>query len=507
MIDLNEEFVWKQDENGAVKRISVEDAKVGDKIVVHTGEKICVDGKIISGEAIVDESAVTGEYVPHIKKIGSEVYSGTLVKNGNIVINTERAGDDTVVSRIINLVEDAACNKAKVQDYADKFSNYLIPFNFFLAGATYLATKSATRALNMMVIDYSCGIKLSTATAFSATINNAVKNGILIKGGNYIEALAEADTLILDKTGTLTEGKPEVLDIVTAQDITSRELIEIVSAAEETSSHPMASAILSKAKSEGIKIPKHGEVITHIAKGVETNIDEDIIRVGNKTFLKENNIDITLEDEAFNLKKKGQSIVYVAQNEKLLGVIGIQDKMRENMKKSLNNIRYQGVDEILLLTGDIEDQASIVASKVGVDGYEAELLPEDKAKTILKLQSKNSKVIMVGDGINDAPALAYADVGVSLGGGCTDAAIETSDVVIQTDDPMALPAVMNLSKKTMKVVKENFGLVIGINTLGLVFSAAGVLPVFWGAVLHNSSTIFVVSNSIRLLFSKIENKR
>ena len=460
MIDLNEEFVWKQDENGSVKRISVEDAKVGDKIVVHTGEKICVDGKIISGEAIVDESAVTGEYVPHIKKIGSEVYSGTLVKNGNIVIDTQRAGDDTVVSRIINLVEDAACNKARVQDYADKFSNYLIPFNFFLAGATYLATKSPTRALNMMVIDYSCGIKLSTATAFSATINNAVKNGILIKGGNYIEALAEADTLILDKTGTLTEGKPEVLDIVTKDGIKSRELLEIAAAAEETSAHPMASAILSKVRSEGIKIPMHGEIITHIAKGVETNIDGDIIRVGNKTFLKENNIEITLEDEAFNLKKKGQSIIYVARNEELLGVIGIQDKMRENMKKSLNNVRYQGVDEILLLTGDLEDQASIVASKVGVDGYEAELLPEDKAKTILKLQSKNSKVIMVGDGINDAPALAYADVGVSLGGGCTDAAIETS-----------------------------------------------VLPVFWGAVLHNSSTIFVVSNSIRLLFSKIENKR
>lgn len=433
MIDLNEEFVWKQDENGSVKRISVEDAKVGDKIVVHTGEKICVDGKIISGEAIVDESAVTGEYVPHIKKIGSEVYSGTLVKNGNIVIDTQRAGDDTVVSRIINLVEDAACNKARVQDYADKFSNYLIPFNFFLAGATYLATKSPTRALNMMVIDYSCGIKLSTATAFSATINNAVKNGILIKGGNYIEALAEADTLILDKTGTLTEGKPEVLDIVTKDGIKSRELLEIAAAAEETSAHPMASAILSKVRSEGIKIPMHGEIITHIAKGVETNIDGDIIRVGNKTFLKENNIEITLEDEAFNLKKKGQSIIYVARNEELLGVIGIQDKMRENMKKSLNNVRYQGVDEILLLTGDLEDQASIVASKVGVDGYEAELLPEDKAKTILKLQSKNSKVIMVGDGINDAPALAYADVGVSLGGGCTDAAIETSDVVIQTE--------------------------------------------------------------------------
>ncbi len=507
MIDLNEEFVWKQEDNGSIKRISIENVKVGDKIVVHTGEKICVDGNIISGEAIVDQSAVTGEYIPDIKKVGSEVYSGTLVKNGNIVIDTKRAGDDTVVSRIINLVEDAACNKARLQDYADKFSNYLIPFNFLLAGVTYLATKSPTRALNMMVIDYSCGIKLSTATAFSATINNAVKNGILIKGGNYIEALAEADTLILDKTGTLTEGKPEVLDIVTANDISQRDLIAIAGAAEETSAHPMASAILSKVRSEGIKIPTHTEIITHIAKGVETNIGKDTIRVGNKAFLKENNIVITLEYEAFNLKKKGQSIIYVARGEELLGIIGIQDKMRENMKKSLNNVRYQGVDEILLLTGDLEDQASIVASKMGVDGYEAELLPEDKAETILKLQSKNSRVIMVGDGINDAPALAYADVGVSLGGGCTDAAIETSDVVIQTDDPMALPAVMNLSKKTMKVVKENFGIVIGINTLGLVLSAAGVLPVFWGAILHNSSTIFVVSNSIRLLFAKVENKR
>ena len=508
MMDLNEDSVWKQEDDGSVKRILVENVKVGDKIVVHTGEKICVDGNVVSGEAIVDQSAVTGEYMPEIKKAGSEVFSGTLVKNGNIVIETQRAGDDTVVSRIINMVEDAAYNKARIQDYADKFSNYLIPFNFVLAGATYLATKSATRALNMMIIDYSCGIKLSTATAFSAAINNAVKNGVLIKGGNYIEALAEADTLILDKTGTLTEGKPEVLDIITIDGIDYKEVIEFAAAAEETSSHPMANAILSKARLEKISIPNHGEIITHIAKGVETNIDEDIIRVGNKVFLEENNIDTTvLNDDILNLKKKGQSIIYVAKNEKLIGIIGIQDKMRENMKKSLNNLRYQGVDEILLLTGDLKEQAKIVAKKMGVDGYKAELLPEDKAKTVLKLQSKNSKVIMVGDGINDAPALAYSNVGISLGGGCTDAAIETADITIQSDDPMTLPAIMNLSKKTMKVVRQNFGLVIGINSLGLVFSAAGVLPVFWGAVLHNSSTIFVVSNSIRLLFTNLENTR
>ena len=497
MMNLNDDFVWKKYEDGSVK-----------KVLVETGEKICVDGVVLSGEAVVDQSAVTGEYMPDIKKIGSEVFSGSLVKNGNIIVDTKRAGDNTVVSRIINMVENAPYNKAQIQDYADKFSNYLVPFNFLLAGATYLATKSFTRALNMMVIDYSCGIKLSTAAAFSATINNAVKQGILIKGGNYIEAMAEADTLILDKTGTLTEGRPEVLDIITVSDVDYKEVLALSAAAEETSNHPMAKAILSKCATEGIDIAHHGETLTHVSKGMETTVNEDIIRVGNKSYLQENNVDTDiLENKSEELIKQGQSVIYVSKNDKLMGIIGIQDKMRDNMKKSLNNVRYQGVDEILLLTGDLEDQASIVASKVGVDGYEAELLPEDKAKTILKLQSKNSKVIMVGDGINDAPALAYADVGVSLGGGCTDAAIETSDVVIQTDDPMALPAVMNLSKKTMKVVKENFGLVIGINTLGLVFSAAGVLPVFWGAVLHNSSTIFVVSNSIRLLFSKIENKR
>ncbi len=508
MMDLNEDSVWKQEDDGSVKRILVEEVKIGDKIVVHTGEKICVDGTILNGEAIVDQSAVTGEYMPEMKKSGDEVFSGTLVKNGNIVIETQRAGDDTVVSRIINMVEDAAYNKARIQDYADKFSNYLIPFNFVLAGATYLATKSATRALNMMIIDYSCGIKLSTATAFSAAINNAVKNGVLIKGGNYIEALAEADTLILDKTGTLTEGKPEVLSLVTVEGTTCGDLISFAAAAEETSSHPMANAILSKARKEGINIPKHGEVITHIAKGVETNIKKDIIRVGNKSFLEENNIDTTvLSDDVLALKRKGQSIIYVAKNKNLIGIIGIQDKLRENMKKSLNNLRYQGVDEILLLTGDLKEQARIVAKKMGVDGYKAELLPEDKAKTVLQLQSKNSKVIMVGDGINDAPALAYSNVGISLGAGCTDAAIETADITIQSDDPMTLPAIMNLSKKTMRVVKQNFGLVIGINSLGLVFSAAGVLPVFWGAVLHNSSTIFVVSNSIRLLFTNLENIR
>ncbi|AEB76293.1 heavy metal translocating P-type ATPase [Clostridium botulinum] len=506
MLELNEEYVWKQLNDQKVEKVKIEKVQKGDLVVIHTGEKICIDGKIVSGEAVVEEAAVTGEFMPAIKREGSHVFAGTVVKNGTITVATEKVGDDTVVSRIIHLVEDAACKKAPIQDYADKFSSYLVPFNFLFAGVTYWVTKSPTRALNMLVIDYSCGIKLSTATAFSAAINTSVKNGVLIKGGNYIEALASSDTLILDKTGTLTEGKPQIVSVVPVNDeITKQYLIEMAGAAEETSKHPMAIAVLSKLRKEGFTVPPHGEVITHISRGIETQVEDNIVRVGSKIFMKENNIDtdkICSKEEV--LLSKGESIIYIAVNENLIGILGIQDKMRFNMKKSLNNLRYQGVNDIMLLTGDLKEQAEIVANKVGVDGYEAELLPEDKAKTVLKLQSRGSKVVMVGDGINDAPALAYADVGIALGGGTTDAAMEASDITIQSDEPMLIPSVKNLSKNTMKIVKQNFGLVVSINSLGLLLSAAGVLPVFWGAVLHNSSTIFVVSNSLRLLFYDME---
>lgn len=508
MLDLNEEFVWKQMEDSSVKKVKLDTVKKGDLVVIHTGEKICVDGVVVSGQAVVDQSAVTGEFMPDIKRKDSKVFAGTVIKNGNLTVYTEKAGDDTVVSRIIHLVEDASYKKADIQNYADKFSSYLIPFNFIFAGITYAVTKSPVRALNMLVIDYSCGIKLSTATAFSAAINTAVRNGVLIKGGNYIESLANSDTLILDKTGTLTEGKPEITNIITAKNIKDIEIIELAGAAEETSSHPMATAILNKVKLEGLSIPKHGEIITHVARGVETNIGDDVIRVGSKAFMEENNIDIyQIEAKADNLESTEGSVIYVSKNLQALGAFSIQDKTRENMKKSLNNLRYQGIDEIMLLTGDLKEQAEVVANKMGVDSYLAELLPEDKAKTVLKIQSNGSKVLMVGDGINDAPALAYADVGIALGARSTDVAMETADITIQSDDPMLLPTTVDLSKRTMNIVKQNFGLVISINSLGLLLSAAGVLPVFWGAVLHNSSTIFVVSNSLRLLFFDMERRK
>nr|WP_300004102.1 cation-translocating P-type ATPase [Tissierella sp.] len=507
MMSLKDELVWKVLEDGTVKKQRVETIVKGDTVLIQTGEKVCVDGEVVSGEAIIDEAAVTGEYMPDIKRSGSYVYAGGIIKSGNIKVLTEKTGDDTVVSRIISMVENAASEKAPIQNYADQFSSYLIPFNFLLAGITYAVTKSSTRALNMLVIDYSCGIKLSTATAFSASINTAVKNGVLIKGGNYIEALSTADTIIFDKTGTLTEGKPDVVDIVIADNrYSENRLMELALAAEETSSHPIAQAILSKGRKDGINIIKHGEIITHVARGTETSVEEDrIVRAGNRAFMEENKIDTSkIKTEVEELIKKGQSVVYISLDDKLIGVLGIQDKMRINMKKSINNLRFKEVDDIRLLTGDITEQAQVVANRIGVDSYKGELLPEDKAKTVLRLQSEGSKVIMVGDGINDAPALAYADVGISLGASSTDVAMETSDITIQSDNPMMIPTVIGLSKKTMNIVRQNFGFAIGINTIGLMMGATGYLPVLWGAVLHNSSTILVVMNSLRLLLFDME---
>ncbi|WFD09926.1 heavy metal translocating P-type ATPase [Tepidibacter hydrothermalis] len=508
MLSLNEEFVWVQLDDKTVKKVEISSIKKDDLVVVHTGEKICVDGEVVSGEAVVDQAAVTGEFMPAIKRKGENVFAGTVVKNGTITVKTEKAGDDTAVARIIHLVEEASHRKASIQAYADNFSGYLIPFNFILAGITYMVTKSSSRALNMMIIDYSCGVRLSTATAFSAAINTAVRNGILIKGGNYIERLAESDTLILDKTGTLTEGKPQILNVISAnKDISEKEVIEIAAAAEETSNHPMAIAVLSKLRQSGWDIPAHGKNKVHIARGIETTIGQDKIYVGSKVFMSDNDVDTSiLDDEAKTLISNGEGLIYVARNNELIGILGIQDKLRDNMKKAINNLRYQGIDDIALLTGDLKEQAEIVANKMAVDRYEAQLFPEDKAKQVLSIQSKGSKVIMVGDGINDAPALAYADVGVAIGGGMTDVAMEASDITIQSDNPMLLPAIVDMSNKTMNIVKQNFGMAIGINTLGLLLGAVGTLPVFWGAVLHNSSTILVIANSLRLLVYDIEKR-
>ena len=502
MLSVGENYVWKEISEDNVKRVPIEEIQKDDIIVVQTGEKISVDGKIIKGEALIDQSSITGEYMPVKKGEGESVYAGTIIKSGNISILAEKVGDDRTVSRIIKLVEDANSNKADIQNYADTFSAQLIPLNFILAGIVYATTRNIGKAMSMLVIDYSCGIRLSTAVAFSAAINTAAKNGILVKGSNFIEELSKAETVIFDKTGTITEGKPKVQSVeVFGNSVSENEMIAFAGAAEEQSSHPLAVAIMSEIKDRGLEIPKHGKIKTIVSRGVEVKVDKTkVVRVGSKKFMLESGIDLNIvADAERGVISRGEIGIYVALDDKIIGIIGVSDPPRENIKKAINRLRNYGVDDIVLLTGDLRQQAETIASRMAIDRYESELMPEDKAKNILKFQSKGSNVIMIGDGVNDAPALSYANVGVALGSTRTDVAMEAADITITQDNPLLVPGVIGLSKNTVKTIKENFAMVIGLNTFALVLGATGILAPIYASVLHNSTTILVVMNSLKLL--------
>ena len=505
MLSVDKESAWRAPDGklgSVLERVSVKELRPGDFIVVHTGEKICADGEVTAGHVFVDQSSITGEFGPVAREAGSKVFAGTLAVDGTAIVRVESVGEGTAVSRIIRMVEDAEGKKAEIQTYADRFSAALVPVNMTLALAVFLFTKDVNRALNMLVIDYSCGIRLSTAAALSAAISTAARNGVLIKGGGSLQALTEADTLILDKTGTLTEGKPRVTSIATVSSEYSREeILALAAAAEETSRHPMANAILAQLQRTGGKVPRHQEIHTVVGRGVWTKVGRKMVRVGSKRFLNEAGIHThPMREQASRLFANGESVIYVASGDEIVGLIGIRDPLRENMKKALNRLRLAGVDDILLLTGDQEQQADVVARRLGLDGFESELMPEDKAKVILRLQSSGNGVVMVGDGINDAPGLAYADVGIALGKTRTDVAMEAADITIAGDNAMMLPATYGLARHTMDVIRQNFFVSVGVNTVGLLLGGLGLIPVIVGAVMHNASTILVVGNSLRIFF-------
>ena len=506
MLSIGEQHAWKVESDGKQHKVYIDEIAPKDVVAVHTGSKIPVDGTVTDGEATVDEASLTGEYMPAVKRAEETVYAGSTVKTGTLFIRADRVGDDRAISRIVHMVEEAQDRKAPIQSFADQFSAQFIPVNFALALIVYAITKSPTRALNMLIIDYSCGVRLSTATAFAAAVCRAATQGVLVKGGAFLEALSETNTLILDKTGTITEGRPRVTSVHTAvPDMEAQELVELAAACEETANHPIALAVVNKARQMGWRIPQYTGAKVHLGLGVEATVGRRKIRVGNASYMKASKVPVTVPDHTLEMMvKRGESVIYVSRGRELLGVLGVQDSLREDMKRTLNKLRRQGFDEIMLLTGDVEEQANVVASKMLLDSYKAEAMPDDKADKVLTLQARGSKVVMVGDGVNDAPALAYADVGIALGRGSTEISIETADIAINSDNPLLLPGVIGLGQQTMGIVKQNFAASIGVNSLGIILASLGVLPVFWGAVLHNATTIAVVANSARLLVSDFE---
>lgn len=499
VMSLDTTYAWKVNEQGTEEKVDLDQVQIGDKVVIFSGEKIPVDGIVTEGQGIVDESSITGEYMP--KQIGKEnqVYGGSILQNGHLVVLVEKVGEDTAISRIVKLLEEAQDKKAPVQHMADHLAEKMVPVSFGLALATFLLTRNVNRALNMLVIDFVCGIKLSTATALYASIGKAAKMGAVVKGSNHIEEMAKLNTVLLDKTGTITEGIPFVQQVVPCEGYNQEEVIRLASAAEKNSSHPIADAIIRQAKEWNIEIPirdDDAKIDNIIGKGILTSLQGKQVVVGSLRFMKELKIKM---DHFVQKLEKDESFIYVAYDQTLIGVISIFDRIRVGMDRAVGKLRQHGVGDIVMLTGDKKTVARRLAHSLRLNAYHAETLPEDKAKYVKQYQ-QNGTVMMVGDGINDAPALAHAHIGVTMGRKRTDIACEASDIMITSDNPKVLPELVGLSKKTMNIIKQNFVVTFLVNGGALLFGALGIISPVAGAAIHNAATIGVVLNSARILW-------
>lgn len=485
LLKLDQRDVWLI-EGGREHKVPVESLKRGDLIAVHLGEKICVDGTVVDGNAAVNQASITGESNPAIKQEKSSVYAGSVIEAGDLVIRVEKVGADTSLAQIIHLVEEAQTRRAPVQNFADKMANLLVPISFIGAAIVYGATKDWQRVLNLLFIDFSCGLKLSTATAISAAIGVAARKGILIKGGNYIENLADIDTVVLDKTGTITMGVPQIDHIETVQGVSDKEMILLAASAEMHSVHPLAVAVQKYVNAKGWQTPPHTSSETIVARGMKAVVppfesyEGGDILVGSRRFMTESNVEgmPTVDNKTW-----GKNLLYIARDGQYLGFLTIQDPIRPGMKKTLNRMRRLGIDEVVMLTGDSKDVAAEVAQDMDIDSYYAEILPEEKANYVMKMQ-KRGNVMMVGDGINDAPALAFSDIGVSLGGNKTDIAAESAAITIRSEDPAKLYDALHIGRETMRAINQNFTATIAVNSAAMLLGALGKISPLWAAVIQ-----------------------
>lgn len=501
MLQGKEQMAWLEVE-GTLVSVPIDSLKIGDVIVCHVGEKIPIDGVIKNGEASVNQAVITGESMPIHKTKGEKVFAGSIVEDGTIKIKAEKVGNDTSVAKIIQLIEESSEVRAPIENIADKYSDKIVPMSFGLAALVYFLTGDFKRSMTMLIVACPCAAGLSTPTAVSAAMGNAARKGILIKGGSHLEKVGSTDVVLFDKTGTLTEGKPAVQTVLPLEkDHNKKSLIQLAASLEAHTNHPLAKAVSNYA--ESLKLPmlevKKKKVI--IGHGVRGQVEEETILVGSEQLMAESGINIAKgKAKAYKLNMAGQTVLYVAQGDLLAGIIGISDKLREQSPRAIDRLRREaGINQIGLITGDCAQIGKLVNDELGLDRLWTEVLPEDKVKIVREFQKEGYTVTMVGEGINDSPALTQADVGIAMGTGGTDIAIESADIVLSGDNPDKVPSVIRLSHHTMEVIKQNLVFAVGVNALGLVLGAGSWISPLTAAILHNLSTFGVVLNSSKLL--------
>ena len=470
-------------------------------VLVREGEKIPVDGKIVGGAASINEAPITGESLPKEKASGALVFAGTVVASGALDIETEKVGGDTTFARIIALVENAEAEQAPVQKLADKVASWLIPVVFVLLIGVFVVTRDVRKIVTLMIFTSPAELGLATPLVMIAAIARAARNGILVKGGLYLESLAKVDAMVFDKTGTLTENKPTVARVQSLNAaFPESELLRLAAAADRRSAHPLAKAVVDAAAKGNLQVPEPESYEQLRGRGVVATVEGRKVLVGNPALLLENGVEIGAP-----IEESGQTPVHVAVDGKLAGVVFIADALRPGAKEALAALKAGGVKRLVMLTGDNAATAQAIASGLGIDEVRADLMPENKVTAIAELQKQGFKVAMIGDGINDAPALARADVGIAMGGGGTQAALEAADIALMTDDLSKIVSARAIARKAYRTIQENLFVGVGVvHVLGITAALLGWIGPIQAAVIHLGPDVLVFVNSVKLLKVRIE---
>lgn len=509
LIDMAPQEASVMKEKGIVN-ISVDEVVIGDRIIIKSGSKVPVDGRIVLGHATINEAAITGESVPASKGIEDKIFGGTIVDNGYIEMIAEKVGDDTTFAKIIELVEEAQESKSKAQKFLDQFANIYTPAIIVVSILVLLITRNFHLAITFLVVACPGALVIGAPVSNVAGIGNGAKNGVLVKGGEVMDNLSKVDTIVFDKTGTLTKGKPEVVEIKTYGEFDENQLLRLVGGAETISEHHLGQTIVREATNRKLELKMNvidGQIIK--GNGIIANVDGYHLAIGNKKLMKAESIHVLKEvlEDINNQERRGNTAIFAAIDGNIAGVIAIADQIREDAKMALSEMRKNGIKKMIMLTGDNRHTAQLVANELGLDEFYAELLPEQKVEFVKKLKKEGSVVAMAGDGINDAPAIATADIGLAMGEGGTDVSMETADVVLMADKLMQFSHAYSLAKATIRNVKQNtlFAVVIVIILLGGVLS--GTVHLASGMFIHEASVILVILNAMRLIgFKKQHGK-
>ena len=501
-MSLNVSKVWlKTPEN---QEILVESSKIekGDKVVVHMGNVIPFDGEVMDGDAMVNQASLTGESVPVQRTVGNTVFAGTVVEEGEITIKVKEAEGNNRFDQIVTMIEESEKLKSELEGKAEHYADKLVPWTIGATGLTYLLTRNVTKAMSILMVDFCCALKLAMPISVLSAIREASLYNVTVKGGKFLEAVAEADTIVFDKTGTLTKAHPTVVDVVNFNDeYSSDDMLRVAACLEEHFPHSMAKAVVDAASKKGLSHEEmHTKVEYIVAHGIATSINGKRTVIGSYHFVFEDEKCVVPagKEPLFESLPLYYSHLYLAIEGKLSAVICIEDPLRDEAAAVVTSLKKAGISKVVMMTGDSERTASVIAKKVGVDEYYAEVLPEDKAAFVEKEKDKGRKVIMIGDGINDSPALSAANVGIAISDGA-EIAREIADITVGSDDLYQIVTLKYISNALMKRIKSNYRKIVGFNSGLIALGVAGVLPPTTTALLHNGSTILISVNSMKNL--------